>query len=413
MATGRAAAAVATLAAMVLTGSVLAGCGSGYDDEPAAKPGELTLMFGSSGEAETAAVKAAAQRFTEKSGTKVEVIPTQDLNQQLGQAFAGGNPPDVFYVGPDRFQQYAKGGSLYAYGDKLDKTEDFYPALRQTYTYEDKLYCAPKDFSTHALVINIDMWQQAGLTDADIPKTWDDLARVAKALTTPQHVGLAFNGDFNPVGSLMLAAGGWYLNADNTKVTADTPENLRALEFVKSNLVAKTFAFAKNLDSGWGGEAFGKGKAAMTIEGNWIAGALKADFPTVKWRAVELPAGPSGKGTTVFSNCWGIAEKSDNKAGAVEFVKFLSSAAEEQAFATAFGATPPRQSLGDWTAQQFPAMNAFNAGVTYARGPVPVPGFDSVLTDFNTSLERLAAGTATPKQILTQLQRNGEEVLPA
>lgn len=407
--TTRRAAVAAFAAAMAM---VLTGCGSGYDDEPAAKPGELTLMFGSSGEAETAAVKAAAKRFSDRTGTKVEVIPAQDLNQQLGQAFAGGTPPDVFYVGPDRFQQYAKGGSLHPYGDKLDGTDDFYPALRQTYTYDDKLYCAPKDFSTHALVINTDMWQQAGLTDADIPKTWDDLARVAKALTTPQHVGLAFNGDFNPIGSLLLAAGGWYLNEDNTKVTADTPENLRTLEFVKSNLVAKTFAFAKNLDSGWGGEALGKGKAAMTIEGNWITGALKADFPTVKWRAVELPAGPAGKGTTVFSNCWGVAAKSDNKDGAVEFVKFLASPAEEQAFATAFGATPPRESLGDWTAKEFPTMAAFTAGVAYARGPVPVPGFDSVLTDFNTGLEKLAAGTATPKQLLTQLQQNGQEVLP-
>ena len=29
---------------------------------------------------------------------------------------------------------------------------------------------------------------------------------------------------------------------------------------------------SSDLDAGWGGEAFGTGKAAMTIEGNWING---------------------------------------------------------------------------------------------------------------------------------------------
>ena len=48
--------------------------------------------------------------------------------------------------------------------------------------------------------------------------------------------------------------------------------------------------------TGWGGEAFGKQLAAMTIEGNWIAGGMK-DYPDVKYKVVELPAGPAGKGT--------------------------------------------------------------------------------------------------------------------
>ncbi|WP_330279273.1 hypothetical protein OHB53_10495 [Streptomyces sp. NBC_00056] len=40
----------------------------------------------------------------------------QNIDQQLGQAFAGSNPPDVFYTTADQFSTYAKRGSLYAYG---------------------------------------------------------------------------------------------------------------------------------------------------------------------------------------------------------------------------------------------------------------------------------------------------------
>ncbi len=35
----------------------------------------------------------------------------------------------------------------------------------------------------------------------------------------------------------------------------------------------------------------------MTIEGNWIKGAVKNDYPDLKYKTVELPAGPKGKGT--------------------------------------------------------------------------------------------------------------------
>ena len=51
--------------------------------------------------------------------------------------------------------------------------------------------------------------------------------------------------------------------------------------------------YAKDLGAGWGGEAFGKGLAAMTIEGNWITGAMQADFPNIKYKVVELPKGPA------------------------------------------------------------------------------------------------------------------------
>ena len=37
----------------------------------------------------------------------------------------------------------------------------------------------------------------------------------------------------------------------------------------------------------------------MTIEGNWIKGAVKNDFPDLKWKAFELPEGPQGQGHAV------------------------------------------------------------------------------------------------------------------
>ena len=50
------------------------------------------------------------------TGNTATVTPAQDIAQQLGQAFAGGTPPDVFYVDAARFADYASVGALEPYG---------------------------------------------------------------------------------------------------------------------------------------------------------------------------------------------------------------------------------------------------------------------------------------------------------
>ena len=126
-------------------------------------------MIGSSGDAETSAVKAAAAAWASKSGNTVEVIAAQDLGQQLGQAFASSAPPDLFYTDASRIGTYAKAGNLFAYGDQV-KDAGFVDSLVKAFTYDGKFYCAPKDSSTLALQINTGLWTKAGLTDADIPR---------------------------------------------------------------------------------------------------------------------------------------------------------------------------------------------------------------------------------------------------
>ncbi|MBA3289570.1 MAG: extracellular solute-binding protein [Acidimicrobiia bacterium] len=365
-------------------------------------------MIGSSGDAETNAVIAAAERFTEATGTPVEVIPAQDLVQQLTQGFAGGNPPDVFYVGPEQVRTFQ--GSLYPYGSEIDDVDDFYPALIESYTIDDELYCLPKDFSNLALVINADAWEAAGLTDADIPTTWEELTAVSETLTSGDQTGLVMSGEADRVGAFMVQAGGWYLDDEGTEAIADSEENAAALAYVQENLLAGNFQFAAQVEAGWGGEALGTAKSAMTIEGPWIVGALDADFPDINWIAAELPEGPAGKGTLTFSNCWGVAAEGDT-AGAVELVKHLTSPEEQQAFTEAFGVNPSRASLEEWNAEAQPEKAAFNAGVEYAKGQVAVPGFPSVATDFNAQLEALGSGSATPEDVLERLQKTLEDLL--
>ncbi|HAN24453.1 MAG TPA: ABC transporter substrate-binding protein, partial [Microbacterium ginsengisoli] len=198
----------------------LTACGSGFSSGSStsgsgtltSSSDPLTVMIGSSGDAETKAVTAAVDSWSQSSGTKATVVAASNLSQQLSQGFAAGKPADVFYLSTDALAGYASNGSLLAYGDQLANKSDFYPSLVSSFTYDGKFYCAPKDFSTLQLIINTDMWQAAGLTDSDYPKTWDDLTAVAKKLTTAGHVGLGISGEYARIGSFMVQAGGNLMN---------------------------------------------------------------------------------------------------------------------------------------------------------------------------------------------------------
>ncbi|RJK95464.1 sugar ABC transporter substrate-binding protein [Vallicoccus soli] len=409
----RALAAAATATALTL-GLTACGGGSGFEDEGSGSeaqqtgPATLQVLIASSGDAETQAVQSAADAWAQETGNEVEVVVAQDLPQQLAQGFAGGNPPDVFYVDAGRFADLAEAGSLEPYVDQVEDADDFYPTLREAFTYEDEEYCLPKDFSTLALQIREDAWQRAGLTDADVPTTWDELRTVAQRLTTGGQTGLAIGDTRDRIGAFLVQNGGWVLG-DDGQVTADSPENVEALGYVRELLDAGVAKYPSQLDAGWGGEAFGTGGAAMTIEGNWIRGAMANDYPDVEYRVVELPAGPAGKGTLQFTQCYGVAAASDAKEQAVSLVESLTSTEQQLANAEAYGVMPSRESARAEYVEQFPQDAPFLAGSEYGQGPVNAPGVESVLLDFDSALQQLPG--AEPQQVLQQLQANLESVV--
>jgi multiple sugar transport system substrate-binding protein len=393
------------------------GSGSGFGSDTAGTDGELTsdssqglnILIGSSGDAETASVNAAVAAWSDESGTDAKVSVASDLNQQLAQGFAAQKPADVFYLSTDALAGYASNGSLLAYGDELANKDDFYPSLVSAFTYDGEFYCAPKDFSTLQLIINTDLWAAAGLTDADIPTTWDELATVSTALTTDSQVGLGVSGEYARLGAFMAEAGGSLMNDDNTEATANSAENVEGLEYAQTLLGDGVMKYATELGAGWGGEAFGKQLSAMTIEGNWITGAMKNDFPDVNYTVAELPAGPEGKGTLQFTNCWGIAADSPNQAAALDLVEQLTSKDAQLTFSEEFGPMPSIQSAAEEWKSANPTLVAFLDGADYAKGVPNVQGSADVVSDLNAQLESLKTGDA--QAILDSVQKNLEALL--
>ncbi|BDI24024.1 extracellular solute-binding protein [Herbiconiux sp. L3-i23] len=384
----------------------LTGCAGGSGDESSSDG--LTMLIGSSGDAETQAVQAAADAWAADNDTSVEVIAASDLTQQLSQGFAGDDAPDVFYMSWDQFSTYASNGYLDAYGDDLSNADAFYPTLKDTFTYDGTFTCAPKDFSTLGLIINTDKWAEAGLTDADVPTDWATLQSTAQRLTTGDTVGLSFGLEYARLGVFMNQAGGTLVDEDGTTVTADSAENVEGLEYVQALHDSGALRFPTELDAGWAGEALGAGKAAMVIEGPWIKG-IAGDFPDTNYAAYELPAGPSGKSTFTFTNCWGIPANSDTADQATSLVEYLTGDDQQLEFADAFGVIPSTESAAATYAENYPENASFVTGNDYAVSPVNFAGSATVIADFNSQLEGLVGGDA--QSILASLQESLQAAL--
>ena len=395
---------IAAVSALTVT---LAACSSPSGTSPGGEQSQATetpnsnpvsVLIGSSGSAETNAVKEAVAAWSQQSGIPAEVKVASNLTQQATQGFTGGKPDDVLYVSTDALAGWAGNGSLEAYGDSLPNKADFYPKLVEAFTIDGKFYCAPKDFSTLALVINNKLWKDAGLTDNDIPKTWADLEAVAKKLTKGKAKGLVLSHEVQRLGVFMAQAGGGLVT--DGKATANSPQNIEGLTFVKKMLNDGVAAFNSDAGAGWGGEALGKNLAGMVVEGNWITGAKK-DYKDLDYTVAALPTGTQA-GTLQYTNCWGIAADADNKAGAKSLVEFLTTTQQQLAFAKAFGVMPSVQSAADGFKQDNPGMEPFIDGAGYAQNLPAQEGVSAILSDLNSKLAKLKGGD--PKAILDGVQ---------
>jgi multiple sugar transport system substrate-binding protein len=370
---------------------------------------ELTVWGGSSGTAEDEALTELLNTFNEQTGANAVFEPQQDMTTALNTALAGGDPPDVFYVDSNNLPDLADAGALAPVPEgALSDPDDIYPSLREAFTFDGTWYCPPKDFSTLGLVYDPAALEAAGV---EVPTTWDELAAAAAALTTDAQAGLAMGVEYPRWAVFLFQNGADLTNDDVSAITLDTPEAREALQFVADQYAAGSFVRPSDVDAGWAGEAFGQGKAAMTIEGNWIVGYLQAEFPDKEWAVAELPAGPAGPGTFAFTVCYGVAESAANPDASWALIDYLTNAEGSLAWTSAFNVMPARESVADQWLAEHPDLEAFVTGADYAHRWGFAPGFGDVISVFNDQANAIVDGDGTVDDLISDTVSAGEDVI--
>lgn len=360
----------------------------GADTEGDADRGDadLLLLGWSASPAENQALEAVLAGWP---GGNVALTLSTDFEATLRASLAAGDPADVFYVDSSRFPDLVAEDLLAVIGDRLDDPDDFYEALRETFSHNGQLVCPPKDFSILALQYHVGMFEEAGL---EPPTTWDELAEVAQALTTDDRAGLVIGPELARLGVFIHGAGGSVLTDDgSSNITA--PESIEGLRFIERMFTEGWATTPAEVDAGWAGEAFGQQRAAMTIEGNWIIGAMSGEFPDVEYAAAPLPAGPAGNPAYVFTVCYGVAADSPNVDQAADLVNYLTQREQLIAFTRDFPVIPSRASARAEWVEANPGTEAYLDGAETAIGWQFPAGFTPALDEINSVLQGMADGS--------------------
>jgi multiple sugar transport system substrate-binding protein len=323
-----------------------------------------------------------------------EPIPEGYIDQMTAQ-FSAKEPPDVFYVQAEYSDAWMEDGLLepldpYLQGNPEFTIDPFYDQLLSVFQLDGVTYGLPKDAGPLALFYNTDLLTAAGVQP---PTNWDELRTAAKALTKGKVAGLCVGPELPRVGAFIYQAGGGIYNADATELTITSPESVAGIDFFLELHKAKSLQTPAELGAGWCGEAFGQGKAAMTMEGTWLFPPLETDFPDIKFDVAELPQGVQ-KGNLSFTNAYGMGVDSANKEAGWVLLQYLTGP-EGMGKWTSLGlALPAREDV-----PAAPNREAHVAGLTYGTAYAFGRDFGDIQTAFNNELTRVIAEGGTGQEI--------------
>lgn len=279
---GRRGLAAAGLAA-VMAGSLLSACGT--DTDPSAA-GELTVWSQENQTDRVAATQAIADRFTQQTGIKVNIVGIDEnqFSQLITSAAAAGKLPDVVGALPlSAVWQMATNelidtAATKAVVDELG-ADTFSPrALELTRRGADQL-AVPSDGWAQLLVYRKDLFDAAGLA---APTTFADIEKAARTLHKPGTAGITMatvpNDAFTAQTFENFALGNGCELVDGDKVALDSGACADTFSFYGDLVRKYSVPGAQDVDSTRA--TYFAGKAAMMVWSSFILdemAGLRAD----------------------------------------------------------------------------------------------------------------------------------------
>ncbi len=315
-----------------------------------------------------------------QSDTKIQLnyIPgsSEEYYNKLSTAFAGGQGPDLFLLSPSDFLRYANGDILVDLTPVLteDVVADLYPDVMTTRKVNDKIYAIPMEVEPMAMFYDVKAFDDAGLTEADIPQTYDQLVDVAKKLTTKDRYGVLF--ETKPGGyqvftwyPFLWSGGGDITTQDGKHSAFNTQGTVEALQLWK-DLVDQGAAPREILGGGGFdiGANLGAGYCAIQNIGIWGIAGMKADAPDIDFGIFKCPA-PTGGTPVSVAGGWAFvaSTKGKNPDVAAQFIAWALASTEADSIqrmldwcTVAKADMPPRKSV----------LAKANENGTYAEGPL-------------------------------------------
>ncbi len=379
------------------------------------------------------------RRYNE-SQSKYEVIPLLVPDKSADSKFllsvAGGDPPDVMLHWTQAMSTWAEGGILTPLDSLMTADEmrrfktESYPVIAKSGWYKGRLYGITVGFDLWTLFYRVDHFKEAGIDPdpAKFPATLEGVVELGKQLDRKDKSGALTRIGFLPqtLINYVPSFGGWFYDEKQGELTINTPENLRALQFLVDQRKRIGFQEAIRFVSGLSSSAgvdmpFIGGSYSIMMEGEWRVEHLRNFAPDLEYHTVFAPPPKGGRPRASFSSTNFITIPAGAKEvdGAWDFIRWwaglddLKGSAE---FYPPFG-WMPRGEAAVHTPQyqeylrKAPQYQTFlNLAQSSNIEITPSTTYQLFLMDRITKIDDLAVrGSLSPEQALNQLEADVQQ----
>ena len=355
----------------------------------------------------------ADQYMAENPGVKIvySQVPHSDLNTKIAASIAAGDPPTIMGVYGPWMPQLLAGGALTQAPDWVieDLDATFPPVMKESATYEGKVYGYVQHIGIHLPIINVKMYEEAGI---EPPNTYAELeaanAKLDAADGSRFGIGLSTSkdGSWNVLhwSAILKAYGGQILNDDGTAAAFNTPEGLEATNIYRSLTHAELGAH----DS-----AFIAEQTAMMWNGPWQKSNLEQSNPDLQYRAIQPLEGPAGRVAPAYVWFWVVSSTAtaEQQEQAWRFLQWISASEQYEAIYQNVGLIPITNEIPEGLKND-EWVQAFNEGLQYAniyysKNEV----WEQIDVAVGEELERLVVDEITAEEFLNSAEQRVNEIL--
>lgn len=323
------------------------------------------------------------------TGVDIETVDWNNRMEKLLITTAAGVPPDVYMSGAEHVLELVENGLIAPLDREFSQWADRRDFLAPTFGssiwegvhYGVPIYTAPRVWWYRA-----DLFEDAGMSGDQPPRSWSELLDAAKRLTKTdgqqvirQGYDLSrWTGTASPFGKLHdFAVYLWQIGGelfdDEYQPLFTSPESIATMEFLFQLKEAVKPPGYQVVVPGGGGEALIKGAAVINLAGGWISSQVHQYAPDqldVVKAIVPVP-GEKNRVTNIFSDWLGIHAQSTNKELAWEFIKAVTQPEVLVDMNAELGLLSPRRSTITEFLRRRPLSKYMYETVEYAR-PYPV-----------------------------------------
>jgi len=385
-----------------------------------------------------------------KSQNKVEakhVVVPEAMTQKLLAAISAGSPPGTAVVfGASIAYQLAAQSALLALDEtgKPDQVQALkkwmLPAIWDLGTYEGKFYYASMWNQCLGVFVNTKICEKQGVDPSKPPATLEELDGVYDKLTILDDKGNidVLGGDFTWSSMVLGRFLGQYVSEDGKQITANHPNNLKALEWLAGRWQKigpqKLQDFYSSLqgrgERSAGNDPFLSGLRATYVTGPWHYNTIKhykpEGFEYTVW-PYPGPAGQTKKGMYTYGDGWIIPKGSKDPGAAWEVIGTMTGATgDKDVYTTLFTSWqcvngPVSEQILEWpkfkseVTGQCPGYDTIFLEDLFRSDqylfPPKVPTADSYMSMMDAEWEKVRLGQKGAKEALDFVREQAQKEL--